>query len=137
MKANSFALVTPLVVGLASQVNADESFDVGKTIFSRKCKACHTSEEGAHRVGPSLFQIFQRPAGAVEDFKFSKSFAALDFSWDQENLASFLANPKSFVPGTKMSFGGALLHKASDGRGSPFPGRTYPTASVTGMPSAV
>ncbi|MBL3706096.1 hypothetical protein GI582_25790 [Sulfitobacter sp. BDSS02] len=31
----------------------------------------------------------------------------------------------------------ALLHKRADGRGSPFPGRTYPTASVTGMPSAV
>ena len=32
---------------------------------------------------------------------------------------------------------GTLLHKSGDGRGSPFPGRTYPTASVTGMPSAV
>lgn len=33
--------------------------------------------------------------------------------------------------------GTTLLHKSGDGRGSPFPGRTYPTASVTGMPSAV
>ena len=32
---------------------------------------------------------------------------------------------------------GTLLHKSADGRGSPFPGQTYPTASVTGMPSAV
>jgi DNA-binding MurR/RpiR family transcriptional regulator len=32
---------------------------------------------------------------------------------------------------------GALLHKSAERRGSPFPGRTYPTASVTGMPSAV
>ena len=31
----------------------------------------------------------------------------------------------------------ALLHKSAERRGSPFPGRTYPTASVTGMPSAV
>ena len=31
----------------------------------------------------------------------------------------------------------ALLHKSVDGRGFPFPGRTYPTASVTGRPSAV
>lgn len=30
-----------------------------------------------------------------------------------------------------------LLHKSADGRGSPFPGQTYPTVSVTGMPSAV
>ena len=32
---------------------------------------------------------------------------------------------------------GALLHKSVERRVSPFPGRTYPTASVTGMPSAV
>ena len=31
----------------------------------------------------------------------------------------------------------ALLHKSADDRGSSFPGQTYPTASVTGMPSAV
>ena len=33
--------------------------------------------------------------------------------------------------------GMALLHKSGDGQGAPFPGQTYPTASVTGMPSAV
>jgi predicted type IV restriction endonuclease len=31
----------------------------------------------------------------------------------------------------------ALLHKSAEGRGSPSPGQTHPTASVTGMPSAV
>ncbi|WGR63108.1 SAM-dependent DNA methyltransferase (plasmid) [Paracoccus ferrooxidans] len=31
----------------------------------------------------------------------------------------------------------ALLHNSGDGRGYPLPGQTYPTASVTGMPSAV
>ena len=33
--------------------------------------------------------------------------------------------------------GAALLHKSGDGRGSPSPGQSYPTASVTGMPRAV
>jgi hypothetical protein len=32
---------------------------------------------------------------------------------------------------------GALLHKLVDDRTSPFPGRTCPATSVTGMPSAV
>jgi hypothetical protein len=31
----------------------------------------------------------------------------------------------------------ALLHKSADGRIFPSPGQTHPTASVTGMPSAV
>ena len=30
-----------------------------------------------------------------------------------------------------------LLHKSAEGQATPFPGQTYPTASVTGMPSAV
>ncbi|WP_296428611.1 phospholipase D family protein, partial [Yoonia sp.] len=34
------------------------------------------------------------------------------------------------------SIGVTLLHKSADGRGTPFPGQTYPTVSVTGMPSA-
>ena len=32
---------------------------------------------------------------------------------------------------------GAPWHKSADGRTSPFPGQSHPTASVTGMPSAV
>lgn len=31
----------------------------------------------------------------------------------------------------------ALLHKSVEGRSFPFPGRTYPTASVSGMARAV
>ena len=36
-----------------------------------------------------------------------------------------------------FGFDAALLHKSGDRRTSPFPGQTYPMASVTGMPSAV
>ncbi|WP_420012385.1 hypothetical protein [Tateyamaria sp.] len=37
----------------------------------------------------------------------------------------------------KEVFHVALLHKLGSERTSPFPGRTYPTGSVTGMPRAV
>lgn len=33
--------------------------------------------------------------------------------------------------------GSALLHKSAEGWSSPFPGQTYPVASVMGVPSAV
>jgi hypothetical protein len=36
-----------------------------------------------------------------------------------------------------FSFEMALLHKSGDVRASPFPGQTYPAASVMGVPSAV
>ena len=38
---------------------------------------------------------------------------------------------------TARAFKAALLHKSRSERTSPFPGRTYPTAFVTGMPRAV
>lgn len=44
-----------------------------------------------------------------------------------------------FTPGNCVFSGWtlALLRKECEGRTSPYPGRTYPTGSVTGMPSAV
>jgi len=46
-------------------------------------------------------------------------------------------NPTKPVEKITLVCMGALLHKSTERRGSPFPRRTYPTASVTGMPSAV
>jgi hypothetical protein len=42
--------------------------------------------------------------------------------------------PAPVEPGVRAR---SLLRKSPDGRGFPFAGRTHPTASVTGMPSAV
>ncbi|SEO02538.1 hypothetical protein SAMN05216227_104027, partial [Pseudorhodobacter antarcticus] len=36
-------------------------------------------------------------------------------------------------PNIEVRIGGALLHKWSDGEGSPIPGQTYPTTSVMGV----
>jgi len=40
-------------------------------------------------------------------------------------------------PHEEWSVAAALLHKRREAQTFPFPGRTYPTGSVTGMPSAV
>ncbi len=45
-------------------------------------------------------------------------------------------NRNVIAPG-RRSFHTTLLRKSADGQGFPFPGGTYPTASVMGMPSAV
>jgi len=39
--------------------------------------------------------------------------------------------------GSAFDFSSALLHKSADDGTSPYPGQTYPTTFVTGMPSAV
>ncbi len=47
-----------------------------------------------------------RKAGGVEGYKYSKTMAAADFTWDEANLDGFLTKPKKFMKGTKMSFAG-------------------------------
>ena len=90
---------------ISTTVYAEENLEKGKKVF-RKCKACHSIEEGKKKLGPSLFGIVGREAGAVEGFKYSKPMAAADFIWNEETLTNFLQNPKKYMKGTKMSFPG-------------------------------
>ena len=53
--------------------------------------------------------IFGRKIGGIEGFKYSKVFKAMKDEgrvWDEESMAAFLAAPKKYAKGTKMSFSG-------------------------------
>ncbi|WGW03811.1 c-type cytochrome [Tropicibacter oceani] len=78
----------------------------GENVF-KKCKACHQVGDGAkHRTGPELNGIYGRAIGGAEGFKYSKTMAEMGGVWNEETLHAFLADPRGYVKGTKMSFAG-------------------------------
>ena len=81
----------------------------GEKLF-KKCKACHQVGEGAkNRSGPHLNDILGRSIGVIDGFRYSNTFKKLAGSgavWTEAELAAFIANPKGYAKGTKMSFKG-------------------------------
>lgn len=84
----------------------------GAKVF-KKCAACHTVESGgANKVGPNLWAVIGRAPAQVPGFAYSSALSGVTKAWTYENLAEFLAGPKAYAPGNKMTFKG--LSKASD-----------------------
>lgn len=82
------------------------NFDMGaKTI--KKCAACHNIEKGAgNKIGPNLFDVVGRKKASFPGFAYSDAMKKKGGSWTREELNEFLTSPKTFVPGTKMTFAG-------------------------------
>jgi cytochrome c len=78
----------------------------GKRKFAM-CRSCHTINQGGpNMTGPNLYGVFGRKAGAVEGFAYSDAVKAAGFIWEAKHLDQWLADPRGFMPGTKMSFMG-------------------------------
>ena len=77
----------------------------GEKVFN-KCKACHAVEEAKNKVGPHLVGIFGRPAGSVEDFKYSDAMKESGITWNEETIAAYLADPRGYIKGNRMAFVG-------------------------------
>ncbi len=78
----------------------------GKQKFGM-CRACHTiAPGGANMTGPNLHGVFGRKAGEVPGYKYSDVVKNSGFVWDAAHLDKWLAEPRTYLPGTKMSFAG-------------------------------
>lgn len=74
---------------------------------AKKCAACHTFDAGGpNRVGPNLHGVVDRKVGAAAGFTYSAAISGHGGSWTEEELFKFLENPKTYAPGTKMTFAG-------------------------------
>ncbi len=88
--------------------------DNGRRVFAR-CRSCHTvTEGGPNMTGPNLWGVFGRQAGVQPKFNYSNAVKSAGFAWDADRLDHWLQNPRTFLPGNKMSFPG--LPDATDRR---------------------
>lgn len=94
-----------LLAGFA--VNAAQAADAahGKTVFA-ECAACHSAAKGPSGVGPSLFGVFGRKAGTLDDFRYSPAMKRSNIVWTRETLDAYLADPQKEIPANRMPFGG-------------------------------
>jgi cytochrome c len=113
----------------------------GEQVF-KKCAACHNADKGgANALGPNLWGVLGKPHGHVPGFAYSDALKGKPGNWDWNGLSEWLANPKKYAPGTKMTFAGlgnpedranliAFLNTHSD---SPLP---LPAAPAEAAPAA-
>lgn len=78
----------------------------GATLFN-KCAACHTiTNGGPNGLGPNLWGVLGEPIGKGKGFAFSAALAGKGGNWDWKSLDAWLTSPRTFAPGTKMTFAG-------------------------------
>lgn len=73
----------------------------------KQCQACHMVIDadgnklaGRGKVGPNLFGVIGREAGAIEGFRYSKALVAAGEAgivWDEATLSAFLLDPKGNI----------------------------------------
>jgi cytochrome c len=81
----------------------------------RKCVACHVVEEGSHKTGPSLADIWGRKAGTIYGFRrYSKALKQSGITWTERTLDDWLKSPKALVPGNRMTFRGIKVKQERD-----------------------
>ena len=84
----------------------------GEQVF-KKCTACHNADQGgANALGPNLWGVVGEEIGKGHGFPFSPALAGKGGTWTFDTLSEWLASPKKFAPGTKMTFAG--LSKPQD-----------------------
>lgn len=85
---------------------AAQDIAAGEKSFA-KCRACHQVGPTAKNVvGPKLNGIFGRQAGSVDGFRYSDANKNSGVTWNAEVFATYIKDPRAFMPGNRMAFPG-------------------------------
>jgi cytochrome c len=105
------------LAGLTSAAaRADGDPAKGKAAFVRQCAVCHTVEkDGDNRMGPNLFGIVGKKAGAVPGFAYTNAFKTrANWEWTEDAIGGWMMFPSTMVPGTAMGVFQGIAEKDRD-----------------------
>ncbi len=97
--------VMGFVTCVAAQTSADP--DRGELVFEA-CAACHTlsADEESENPGPTLDGVLGSMAGSRDDYRYSAAMRRSGIVWTLETIDAFVADPKRYMRGNRMSYGG-------------------------------
>jgi cytochrome c len=80
----------------------------GQQLAQRQCASCHSFNEGGRSgVGPNLYGIVGAKHAHAAGFNYSAAIRAMaDKPWTYEDMNAWIANPRGYAPGNKMTYAG-------------------------------
>lgn len=100
---------SPALTQSAEQALAGGDPDHGAALFS-ECSACHqVGPDARNRIGPHLNGVFDRAAGGIDGFAYSKGMdrmGADGLKWTYVTLDAYIENPRALVSRTRMNYPG-------------------------------
>ncbi|MFM8801471.1 MAG: c-type cytochrome [Tagaea sp.] len=124
IKVESAAPVAQAAAEPAAQVEpigpllASANASAGAALL-RNCTSCHSFEKGGRNgVGPNMWDVVGNKKAHIDGFAYSQALVAAaakpgaDGLWGYEQLNQFLANPRAYMPGTRMAYAG--MRRAED-----------------------
>jgi cytochrome c len=95
-----------LVLALVLAIAAAPAFAAtGQDAFTDKCGDCHTLDPPSG-TAPALKGVVGRKVASLADFQYSDALKTKGGVWTEAALDAFIADPKTYAPGTVM-FAGA------------------------------
>ena len=74
-------------------------------LYDIACSACHSLGKAPdHHIGPPLGGLLNRPAGAVEGYRYSEALRSSGWRWSLPTLLAWLAEPDAAIPNNAMNY---------------------------------
>ncbi len=104
--SNSESIPPAPTLSTEQRLELPPDMENGRRLFLT-CAICHEDTEGAaHRIGPTLWNVYDHPAARHRDFTYSTAMKNSGIVWNGPMLNAYIAEPAKVVPGGRMVYKG-------------------------------